>query len=118
MHRFLAACFLSGLTSQSMAQDIDFTIYRYPTCQAFIESRIPQTSTESFDKGYCAGILQTMIWLGPTLSEGSRYCPPVGVTVGQSTRVMVKFVEGNLARQNEPFDQLAMQAFQQAWPCR
>jgi len=59
-----------------------------------------------------------MIWLGPSLFEGIKFCPPDGVTVGQSARVAIRYLEAHPARQHEPFGDLAMQAFQEAWPCR
>jgi hypothetical protein len=45
-------------------------------------------------------------------------CPPDGTTVGHAVRVIVTYIDQRPERMREQFEALALEALQQAWPCR
>jgi hypothetical protein len=62
----------------------------------------------------CASTVRTMMYVAA--SRG--ICPPDGTTVGQAVRVIVTYIDHHPERMREPFEALALEALQQAWPCR
>jgi Rap1a immunity proteins len=62
----------------------------------------------------CASTVRTMIYVAA--SRG--ICPPDGATVGHAVRVIVAYIDQRLERMDEQFEALAIEALQQAWPCR
>jgi hypothetical protein len=44
--------------------------------------------------------------------------PPIGANVGQALRLVVAYVDERPERMQEDFEKLALEALQQAWPCR
>jgi hypothetical protein len=45
-------------------------------------------------------------------------CPHTGSNIAQATRVVVLYIDQQPARMHETFEFLALEALQQAWPCR
>jgi hypothetical protein len=64
--------------------------------------------------GVCMGTVRTMLHLSSALGS----CVPAGVSVGQTVRVVVLYIDQRPARMHERFETLALEALQQAWPCR
>jgi hypothetical protein len=67
-----------------------------------------------FVKAECIATLRTMFYFGPKLG----FCQPTGANVGQTIRVVVAYIDQQPARMHEDFESLALEALQQAWPCR
>lgn len=88
--------------------DQDSANYIMPGCRDFIT----HTLVNPFMNGRCAGILETLV--GVT----ADVCHPAGVTVGQTVRVVVKYIDDRPARLNEKFRTLAYEALRAAWPCK
>lgn len=102
---FVAAILIScGATGEN----IDSANYIMPGCRAFIA----KNQDDPFKKGLCIGILETLA--GTT----SDVCHPAGTTVGQTIRVVVKYIDDRPARLNESFRALAYEALRAAWPCK
>lgn len=102
----LALC-ISG-TSAS-AQDVNSGNHMLPSCKALT---VKGDASEPFAQGICSGTIDGLFYAGAGL------CPPDGVTVGQMTRVVVKYLEQNPQRLHEDFKKLALEAMRRAWPCR
>ena len=64
---------------------------------------------------FCLGIAVGLSYLGR--SDGI-VCVPVGVTREQAVRVVVQYIDGQPARMNENFVPLAIEALQEALPCK
>jgi len=87
-----------GAAAQSQKSSAN---YMTPYCQEFVNS----TNRDLFLQGVCAR---------------SRFgiCAPKEATVGQAVRVVVAYIDQRPERMHESFRQLAIEALQQAWPCR
>jgi hypothetical protein len=43
---------------------------------------------------------------------------PDKVTINQASRVVIAYIEARPARMHEPFNELALEALRDAWPCK
>jgi hypothetical protein len=66
-------------------------------------------------KATCTGIIRTMFYFG---HANLGMCPPTGSNIGQAIRVVILYIDQRPARMHEQFEDLALEALQQAWPCR
>ena len=107
----LVAAMLLGCGA-SFAQDLNSANFIVPGCRPFM-ARGPLSGTldDAFNAGRCAGIVET-------LASSGVVCRTEGVTIGQTIRVVLKYIDDRSARQNESFTVLALEALQAAWPCR
>ena len=69
-------------------------------------------------RGVCAGMVRAIVYLTGDLPPQLRSCPPRGSTQGQSQRVVVAYLERNPGRLHLDFEDLAIDALREAWPCR
>jgi len=75
---------------------------------------VNQSNRDALLQTECASAVRTMIYVAT--SRG--ICPPSGATVGQAVRVIVAYIDAHPERLHEQFEPLALEALQQAWPCR
>jgi hypothetical protein len=86
------------------------------TCAA--TTRIDRTGRADLaDASYCLGFIKAILFVGEHLEAESRFCPASGVTVQQATSVFLKYLNDNPESTHYSAESLAIQAFQQAWPC-
>jgi hypothetical protein len=74
------------------------------------------TRQNVLNQGLCAGIATTVVSFGNRLAVKS--CVPDAVTIAQSVRVLVAFMDKHPERLHEQTVNLAMYAFAEAWPCK
>ncbi len=72
----------------------------------------------AFRLGACIGVLKGLLYVGEDLSPEDRVCFPAGATMTQTARVVVSYMERNPAALHRPFEELALKALREAWPCR
>ena len=89
--------------------------YRMPGCRSFAKQ--DNDSRYLFASGVCSGLIEALISLTPALAPEIRSCPPSNITTGQGALVVVQFIDARPARLNDGFLPLAIEAFQNAWPC-
>jgi hypothetical protein len=85
-----------------------------PFCKNFNEK-----NSRDFGKGYCAGAVAGMMLVAGG-SVGRPWCAaiPDEVTVSQTVRVVVRYIEARPNRMHESFTKLALEALVEAWPCQ
>jgi Rap1a immunity proteins len=69
-------------------------------------------------EGQCGGVISALMFLGTSLNEQSRFCPPKKVTLGQAGRVVVNYMNAHPELLHLDFRGLAVTALQEAWPCK
>ena len=94
-----------------------------PACQNFLQNRRPRLDsdrslTDILDQGLCAGTLNGLSYLTRYLPPHLSSCVPEGVTTGQQIRVVLAYVGRRPQRMHEQFQDLAIEAFHEAWPCK
>jgi hypothetical protein len=67
-----------------------------------------------FVNGFCNGVVHTIFREGIQLGV----CVPSGVTLAQGKRVVVRYVSARPQRMDEYFEDLAIEAIRDAWPCK
>lgn len=75
-----------------------------------------------YDVGYCVGLTQgvrqTMKIQNEGLPAGHRTCFPDGITNGQGVRIVLKYLQDNPAKLQEPAVFLVYRAYKAAYPCK
>jgi hypothetical protein len=74
-----------------------------------------RTQSEYLRYGLCVGVVRAILYFG---SANFGICFPAGATVGQAIKVVTLYIDQRPARMHEQFEDLALEALQQAWPCR
>jgi Rap1a immunity proteins len=73
-----------------------------------------QTSKNVVLQAYCRGVLQVLLSSGGLVG----ICGANEVSNARAARVVTLYIDQRLARMHEDFTVLALEALQQAWPCR
>ena len=73
---------------------------------------------EARSAGSCEGMIETTMLFSPNLPANTRACPPAQGSVLQSAKVLLRYLDNNPDRLNEPGITVAIEAFRDAWPCR
>jgi hypothetical protein len=69
-----------------------------------------------YGAGLCTGIVEGLMWSLP-VAANKLLCKPKGVTLEQSLKVLVKYMDDHPEELQERTEQLATSAFIKAWPC-
>jgi hypothetical protein len=92
-------------------------------CQAVIKYMDGTKTIDSFDFGYCIGIVEateaSLMIVNSSLPKDLRTCfPGTGTTTGQKARIVVKFLQENPAMLNQQATYLAMEAYRTSYACK
>jgi hypothetical protein len=82
-------------------------------CKGFIGDKTPPSLKEALGQGRCGGYLAALVYARSVFS-----CLPEGATPEQGARIVVKYIEARPKRMDEPFGKLAVEALEEAWPCK
>jgi Rap1a immunity proteins len=117
-HAIVVATALALLAQQGVAlaqsKDIYSANFIIRGCRSHLANDARDLLTATLD-GHCAGVVTT-IYFFKTTHFG--ICAPRGANVGQAIRVVVNYIDQRPQRMHENFMLLALEALQQAWPCR
>jgi len=110
-HAIVAALALLGQQEFALAQSPDASaIAMMPNCRDLINA----SGRNGVGQAECLGIVRTMHYF-------ARYyfgaCSPERSTVGQTLRVIVSYIDQRPERMHERFEDLALEAILEAWPC-
>ena len=113
MWRYVAAILVATAPPPRAAADIDSASRLLPGCKFAIDGGPTRYGIGvEFEAARCIGYVAGLAKASPD------FCQPAGVTVGQMIRVVVTYVEARPARHHEEFGELALEALEEAWPCR
>ena len=68
---------------------------------------------EARGQGRCGGYVAALVYAKSVFS-----CVPEGATPEEGVRVVIKYIEARPKRMQEPFGKLALEALEEAWPCK
>jgi hypothetical protein len=86
-------------------------------CQLLIEGSFHDDG-EARSAGSCEGMVETAMLFSPNLPADVRACPPAQGSILESVKVLLRYLDNNPDRLNEPGITLAIEAFRNDWPCR
>jgi Rap1a immunity proteins len=87
------------------------------SCQLLVQDSF-RDQGEARSAGSCEGMIETAMLFSPNLPADVRACPPAQGSVLQSAKVLLRYLDNNPDRVNEPGITIAIEAFRDAWPCR
>jgi hypothetical protein len=67
---------------------------------------------------YCAGFVRGLLSVGQLLQGKLQFCVPKGVTVGQATKIVLKFLAENPEQTHQSATALTIIAFSNQWACK
>lgn len=89
-------------------------------CQASVQTMGNPDSVPDYYIGYCQGLVRGM--LDVTSGESNqpllRSCVPEGVTVGQATRIVTRYLQQHPEELHLSDTNLALMAIKAAYPCQ
>lgn len=91
-------------------------------CQQYIKAADSEKNYDRVDAALCLGFLQgvqsSFSFLSDDLKEEAKFCLPNGVTNGQITRIVVKYLKDNPKLLNKNRMGLVWLALTDAYPCK
>jgi hypothetical protein len=85
-------------------------------CQLLIEGSFHDFG-EARSAGSCEGMVETAMLFSPNMPADVRACPPGQGSILESVKVLLRYLDNNPDRLNEPGITLAIEAFRNDWPC-
>jgi Rap1a immunity proteins len=86
------------------------------SCQLLVQGSF-RDQGEARSAGSCEGMIETAMLFSPNLPADVRACPPAQGSALESARVLLRYIDNNSDRLNEPGITLALEALRDAWPC-
>ncbi len=85
----------------------------WPACTS-----TPRTMVEAAKQMECYTIVRTLIDTSQILHPQFKFCPPKNYTLGQALRIVGKYFDENPSQTHLQFQQIALYALMDAWPCK
>jgi Rap1a immunity proteins len=86
------------------------------SCELFVQKSF-HNQDEAQSAGACEGMIETAALFSPNLPADVRACPPAQGSILESAKVLLRYLDNNPDRVNEPGITIAVEAFRDAWPC-
>ena len=112
----VALSIMIAALGQSFAQPVMSGADIRESCQFAVDGA--KTNLESAKALHCMGVVRGILFLGRRLEERDSFCPPDGTHVSQATNVFLKYLDENPEKTQMEIEDLAIQAFRKAWPCK
>jgi hypothetical protein len=75
-------------------------------------------NVEARSAGECGGMIESAMVFSSNLPPDVRACPPEMGSILESAKVLLRYLEKNPDRLNQPGITLVFEAFRDAWPCQ
>jgi len=111
----IAVLLMMGLCDSNGADepDVGSGNYMLPHCR---HVTLGGNNYDPWD-GSCTGTLETLIFLGASLSGEYKICAPKQATRLQSAQIVVLYMQKHPQDLHRPFVWLAVRALSEGWPC-
>ena len=86
------------------------------SCKLLVQNSF-HDQDEARSAGACEGMIETAALFSPNLPADVRACPPAQGSILESAKVLLRYLDNNPDRVNEPGITVAIEAFRDAWPC-
>ena len=115
MRRVLGGVGLTLALALPAAGAPESTASLLPACRLYVQSA-DQGQRLRLERGVCIGTIETVLRLHRELRAAYRFCPPEQLTLKTAVETVVVFA-GTRKSLDAPLYELAIQAYQQKWPC-
>jgi Rap1a immunity proteins len=116
VHIIVAGLILSVI-GRAGATVVDKGTDAQKSCELLVQNSF-RNQDEARSAGACEGMIETTMLFSPNLPANVRACPPAQGSILQSAKVLLRYLDNNPDRVNEPGVTVAIEAFRDAWPCR
>ena len=106
-----------SVIGRASATVVDTGTEAQKSCELLIQGSF-RDQGEARSAGSCEGMIETAMLFSPNLPADVRACPPAQGSVLESARVLLRYLDNNPERLNQPGITIAIEAFRDAWPCR
>jgi Rap1a immunity proteins len=105
------------LSSSAYSGDGTGNTYKFGCRLLASDNRVPIDKIEAVKAGECSGAIDAVFMLRRALDQSIRFCPPPRVALGQSVKIVVKYLDDHPEQMNDDFTLLVVRAFDHVWPC-
>ena len=106
-----------SVIGRASATVVDTGTEAQKSCELLVQGSF-RDQTEARSAGSCEGMIETAMLFSPNLPADVRACPPAQGSVLESAKVLLRYLDNNPERLNQPGITIAIEAFRDAWPCR
>jgi hypothetical protein len=101
--------------AQGTVVDTGADAQRY--CELLVKGSFDDNA-EARSAGECGGMIESAMVFSSNLPPDVRACPPELGSILESAKVLLRYLEKNPDRLNQPGITLVFEAFRDAWPCQ
>jgi hypothetical protein len=105
-----------SVIGKASATVVDKGTDAHRSCELLVQGSF-RDQGEARSAGSCEGMIETAMLFSPNLPADVRACPPAQGSVLQSAKVLLRYLDNNPDRVNEPGITIAIEAFRDTWPC-
>jgi hypothetical protein len=85
-------------------------------CRSLVDGTF-HSDDDARSAGACEGMVETAMVFAPNMPADVRGCPPQQGSALESAKVLLRYLDNNPGRLQEPGITLALEALRDAWPC-
>ncbi|MBR0694458.1 Rap1a/Tai family immunity protein [Bradyrhizobium lablabi] len=105
------------VTGQANGTVVDTGADAQKFCELLVNGSFKDNG-EARSAGACEGMIETAMFFAPNLPSDVRACPPALGSISESAKVLLRYLDQNPDRLDQPGITLAFEAFRDAWPCQ
>ena len=105
------------IIGRASATVVDTGTEAQKSCELLVQGSF-RDQGEARSAGSCEGMIEAAMLFSPNLPADVRACPPAQGSVLESAKVLLRYLDNNPERLNQPGITIAIEAFRDAWPCR
>ena len=113
----IVAALALSVIGKACATVVDSGTEAQKSCELLVQGSF-RDQGEARSAGSCEGMIETAMLFSPNLPADVRACPPAQGSALESAKVLLRYLDNNPGRLNQPGITIAIEAFRDAWPCR
>jgi Rap1a immunity proteins len=109
-----------GISALAQEPDKYSADYMLRYCRAAVSNEALTRPADAAMEGMCVGIIDAIGFMMsefPPQEKEKSSCPPSKVTLEQTVRAVITYIEARPERMHENFKTLVIEAIHDAWPC-
>jgi len=116
----IAMGLMVGISALAQEPDRYSADYMLRYCRAAVSNEALTRPADATMEGMCVGIIDAIGFMMsefPPQEKEKSSCPPSKVTLEQTVRAVITYIEARPERMHENFKTLVIEAIHDAWPC-
>jgi hypothetical protein len=117
----MRVCIIAGLAllvvGKAEATVVDAAADAQRNCELMVKGSF-HDNAEARSAGECGGMIESAMFFSSSLPPDVRACPPELGSTLESAKVLLRYLEKNPERVDQPGITVVFEAFRDAWPCQ